>query len=224
MARIDTLNNFLADISDKFREKLGITGKIIHAEYDVKIDDVYEAGKTAEYERFWDCFLAPFKDGAAFAYTFADKGWNDNTLNIPLKHLPLKPTSTNYPFRGCSATTLPSIDFTNCENLNSTYGYARNAITIGTVILRSDGTNSFTNTFTYCDELENITFDGVIGASISFGRSPKLSIESVDNITDHLKDLTGATAQTITFHPTVGNALTDTQKSNIQSKNWSAVY
>lgn len=44
MARIDTLNNFLLDIANKFRDKLGITGKIEHIDYDTKIDEVYEAG------------------------------------------------------------------------------------------------------------------------------------------------------------------------------------
>ena len=44
MARIDTLQNFLTDIADKFRTKLGTTSEIIHSEYDTKIDEVYDKG------------------------------------------------------------------------------------------------------------------------------------------------------------------------------------
>ena len=72
--------------------------------------------------------------------------------------------------------------------------------------------------------MKEVRFEGVIGKAISFAPCMELSSASIDNIIEHLQDLTGATAQTITFAATVGNALTDTQKSNIQSKNWSAVY
>lgn len=183
---------------------------------------VYDAGKNAEYDRFWDCFLLPFS-GGAFAYTFADKGWNNETLNIPLKYLPLKPTSTNYSFRGCAATIIPSMDFNNCENLNYTYAYARSATTIGTVILRADGTNVFTSSFYYCEALVDITFEGVINSNIAFTQSSNLSSKSVDNITEHLADLTGISAKNITFNKSVVAKLTDTQRAAIQNKNWDIV-
>lgn len=219
MARIDTLNNYLLDIANKFREKLGITSKIDHVDYDNKIDDVYDAGKTAEYERFWENALSS-KTNASFEYTFADSVWNDETLRIPSKYLPLKPKATNYMFRYCDATVLPSVDFTECRELKYTYAYARSAITIGAVILKEDGTNTFTTTFTYCDDLQNITFEGVIGNSLSFGRSPKLSSESIDNIIEHLKDLTGTTPQTLTLHSTPASKITEAQAKRISDKNW----
>lgn len=176
------------------------------------VPKVYDAGKTAEYDRLWDN-LTVNGTRKGYDYAFCGEGWNDDIFNIPLKYLPLKPTNAQYMFRGCSATVIPSVDFTNCSTLNLTYGYARDAITIGTVKLRSDGTNTLTNPFTYCDELQNITFDGVIGNSLSFGRSSKLSSESIDNIIDHLADLTGATAQTITFNSSSGTILNGNYKN-----------
>lgn len=229
MARIDTLKNFLTDIADKFREKLGTTEEIIHAEYDTKIDEVYNIGKTVEYERFWSYFL---NEGQRedFNYALCGDGWNDHTLNIPSIFLPLKPTTSQYIFRYCGATVIPSIDFTNCATLNNTYAYARNAVTIGVVILKPDGTNIFTNAFNYCDDLVHISFEGVIGTSISFSRSSKLSSESIDNIIDHLKDLTGATTQTITFHSSSGTILNEaykdegvTKREKITSLGWDVV-
>ena len=180
---------------------------------------VYDAGKTAEYDRFWENFLTPLQNGA-FAYTLADKGWNDDTLNIPPKFLPLKPTSTNYVFRGCAASYIPSMDFTDCDNLNVTYAYARNAVTIGTVILRSNGTNTFSSSFNYCDALVDIDFDGVINDNIAFPQSSKLSSESVDNIIEHLADLTGQSAKTIAFHASVNSKLTTAQIEALGAKNW----
>lgn len=184
---------------------------------------VYESGKNEERERFWYGALNN-KQNVAFEYTFADSVWNDVTLDIPEKYLPLKPSSTNYMFRSCGATVLPSVDFTGCETLRYTYSYARNAVTIGTVILRDDGTNVFSNTFSSCDDLVNITFDGVIGDSVTFASSRYLSSDSVDNIIEHLADLTGKQAETLTFHSAVGNKLTDTQKTAIQNKNWDLAY
>lgn len=80
MARIDTLKNFLTDIADKFRAVLGTTDAIPHSEYDTKIDEVYEVGKQAEYDRFWD----NFQDNGnrkIYWYGFASPGWNQETLN-----------------------------------------------------------------------------------------------------------------------------------------------
>jgi endonuclease I len=48
--------------------------------------------------------------------------------------------------------------------------------------------------------------------------------DSVQSIVDALKDLTGATAQTLTFHADVGGKLTDAQKATITAKNWTLVY
>jgi uncharacterized protein related to proFAR isomerase len=79
-------------------------------------------------------------------------------------------------------------------------------------------------TFKNCDELQNITFDGVIGVSIDFSQSSKLTNASVQSAIDYLKDLTGATAKTLTLHATVGAKLTQAQKDAISAKNWTLVY
>ena len=219
MARTDKLKHFLVDIADKIRSKLGTTEPIPHEEYDSKIEEVYEAGKIAEYKNFWRKALV-HKENTAFEYTFSDTFWNDDTLQIPEEYLPLKPSSTNYMFRSCGATVLPTIDFTGCETLRYTYSYARNAVTIGTIILRDDGTNVFSNTFSSCDALVNITFEGVIGDSVSFASSRYLSNESINNIIEHLADLTGKDSETLTFYSGIASKLTTEQTNAIAAKNW----
>ena len=75
--------------------------------------------------------------------------------------------------------------------------------------------------FYHCYALKNISFvAGCIKKSISFAQSDKLTDESIQSIIDGLADLTGQTAQTITFHPDVKNKLTEEQIASVTSKNW----
>ena len=79
-------------------------------------------------------------------------------------------------------------------------------------------------TFGHMAYLKNLTIEGTIGTSIGFPQSNLLTAESVQSVIDHLKDLTGQTAQTLTFHATVGGNLTAAQKAAITAKNWTLVY
>ena len=79
--------------------------------------------------------------------------------------------------------------------------------------------------FEYAEGLEDIEFvPNTIKINIAFKQSSKLSDKSIQSIIDGLADLTGQTSQTLTFHSTVGNKLTDTQKATITAKNWTLVY
>lgn len=59
-----------------------------------------------------------------------------------------------------------------------------------------------------------------IHKSIDFVLQKNLTDETVQNIIDGLADLTGQTAQTLTFHSTVKAKLTEAQIATITSKNW----
>jgi hypothetical protein len=50
------------------------------------------------------------------------------------------------------------------------------------------------------------------------------SDETIQSFVDGLADLTGQTAQTVTWHANIGQKLTEEQKANIFSKNWTSVY
>ena len=90
-------------------------------------------------------------------------------------------------------------------------------------LIVSENTHFSNTTFDNASYLKNITFEGEIGMSINFKWSP-LTTESVQSIIDHLKDLTGLTAQTLTLKAIVGANLTDEQKATITAKNWTLVY
>lgn len=60
-------------------------------------------------------------------------------------------------------------------------------------LLRVKRETIYNSTFSMCDSLENITFEGEIGQNISFADCPKLSTASIVNIFEHLSDSQSAT-------------------------------
>lgn len=56
MSKLNNLTDFLTSLAGKFRSKLGTTGAINPQDFDSKVDEVYEKGKSDEYDRFWDTF------------------------------------------------------------------------------------------------------------------------------------------------------------------------
>lgn len=78
----------------------------------------------------------------------------------------------------------------------------------------------FSGTF----NLVEVRFKGEIKYNLVISSSPNLSDTTIQNIIEHLADLTGDTAQTLTLHSTAGNKLTEEQKAAITAKNWTLVY
>lgn len=186
--------------------------------------------RNEAYDAFWDAIQ---HNGNRLSYAFTFNSWPDEMYN-PKYPIVCDGSSfyngidSNYAAWGVFAysniidtkvpititNTRADAVFDNCKEL---------------IIIRSLALNNvmrFSNTFRNCIALEevNLTADSVIGASIPFAQSPLLTTASVDSIIHALKDLTGATAQTLTFHATVGGKLTEEQKATISAKNWTLVY
>lgn len=87
------------------------------------------------------------------------------------------------------------------------------------------GCGNCTSPFPNSISLEELEFkQGTIPKNIQFNNQPNLTDASIQSIIDGLADLTGQTAQTLTFHKTVGAGLTQAQKAAITAKNWTLVY
>lgn len=134
-------------------------------------------------------------------------------------------TDITYMFGYCSALcNIPTIDCTGLTTASAhVFANMWNTNTMIEKLIVND-TVTYSNWFVNTTGLVEIRFEGVIGHDIAFPNASALSTESVQSIIDHLKDLTGATAQTLTLHADVGAKLTDTQKSTITAKNWQLVY
>lgn len=118
-------------------------------------------------------------------------------------------TIGNYTFENAVVSRLPELDMTkgtftcfvrNCKQL----------VTIDKIIVSDAGDQPFTQTFNACNVLKNITFEGVIGRSISFPHSP-LTVESMKSIISCLKDYSTESPFTYTL------TLKDSSKTALQA-------
>lgn len=239
------VNEKMTAIADAIRSKTGGTDKLGLDGMASSVEDVYDKGKQAEHDAFWDVYqVNGTRQG--YTYAFSNSGW-DNAIFKP--KYDIKPTgscacmfqnSSIRNFDECGVTIdfskgtnfnnlfyycwdlreLPTIDCTNCTALIGVFGQCGSLKKIGCFKIRQDGSNTFTSPFLACKKLEDITIDGVIGSNISFGDAPLLITASVQSIITSLKDLTGGTAQTLTLHADVKAKLTDAQRAQITAKNW----
>lgn len=183
---------------------------------------VYEAGRQAEYEEFWNEYLQN-GERTDFGYAFAGKGWSDNNFK-PNRNMVV--SVSNYMFHSTRIKNLKAhleklgitMDFSKCTNF--TYAFAWAAITdIGVVDIRSltsnlqyfvygntnlvnfeklivSENNKFSDTAFYnASNLEEIRFEGVIGQNgLNMQWSKKLSHDSLVSIIEHLStDTSGLT-------------------------------
>ncbi len=131
-----------------------------------------------------------------------------------------KATSVTNMFSYANVTRLPVLDFSSAAQMTTPFNQCQRLHTIDKVILKADGSQTVGAICNWCTNLVEIRFEGKIGTNVTFAHSSKLSTLSVLSIVAALKDLTGQTAQTVTFHQTVKTALTDGQKAAIAAKNW----
>lgn len=190
--------------------------------YDNGYNEGLEAGKQAEYDKFWDTWQ---QNGNRTSYIacFAGQAWTDELYN---PKYPINATSNAgemFKYSQITSTKVPIV--TDLGYTTSVFQGCTKLKTIPSLKV-TERNQTFSVWFNDCRALEEINFteDSVIANSISFFQSPLLNTASVNGIINALKDLTGATAQTLTFHATVGGNLTDEQKAAISAKNWALVY
>lgn len=185
---------------------------------EVKADGIAE-GRQAEYDAFWDVFQN-YGNPTNYYFKFSYDSWTDENFN-PKYPIVCNATTTGgmslfHNNKAITDTKVP-IEVTG-STAGSMFYQMDNLVTVRKLKVHESVT--FTSTFLYCKNLANITFDGVIGQSIDFAISP-LTAESVQSLIDHLKDLTGQTAKTVTFSSAVRGNLTDAQATEIWERNWS---
>ena len=190
------------------------------------VPKVYEAGKQAERDSFWDTFLSKGQANSYY-YAFAYNRFTDETFNPTYDIVGNSANSSvqNMFYNTTKITdTKVTIDARNTNHIGGLFYKASNLKTVRKIIIDSGVESGGNNAFYGCSSLENIAFEGEIAQNVSFGDSPLLSDASVDNIIEHLKDLTGATSQTLTVHETVYNKMVANGKDAlVTAKNWALV-
>ncbi len=149
---------------------------------------VFDAGKQAEYDAFWDGFQSYGAPSSNLAYRFYK--WRDGYYNP--KH-PFKVQGVNTVSRMFSYTditdTKVDIDFsgsTTSSNKSAVFEYGRNLKIIRKVIVNE--LIPYGGWFVGCTALEEIRFEGTIANDINFADCENLTLESLRSIVDALKD------------------------------------
>ena len=185
----------------------------IAEKFEVIADAVYEKGKQAEYDRFWDSYQ---ENGNKRFYGYAFAYWNDEVFKPKYTIMTdVNANRSNFMFGYATLTEIMTPLYFYDTTSNSTFYYCNKCVKIG------DDTGGgiwvtrnrlYTSNFATCKVLEEIRFldynekgeyvPSEIGNSISFSDCSLLSVASMKNIINHLVNLKqeGLTSQTLTFH------------------------
>ena len=189
-------------------------------------DEGYADGKQAEYDAFWDAYQ---DNGNRNVYVdgFIREGWNEVTYN------PKYPiVGGTYGFQSMYSNshivdTKVETILRGTGTLRATFNGCGLLKRIHSLVLEVPVTDA-ANCFNSCEDLEEINIscvgNGCIDADLNLSACSNLTNGSVDNILNALKDLSGQTAKTITFHKDMESKVTPNQKQAISAKNWTLVY
>lgn len=211
---------------------------------------VFDAGKRAEYDRFWDDYQQNGNrtdytngfGGCWSAETFKPKySMRPTTAYMMLRYMRAKVdlvehlkslgvtldfsncTNFQYTFYGSQFTRVGVIDISkaNNNNVQTMFGSCGNLETVDRLIVNE---NQVINFFSSASSLTNLKIEGVIGQNVDIHHSP-LSVESMKGIFSCLKDYsaTGGT-HTVTFKADRETLLTDEEKSAATEKGWTLVW
>lgn len=195
MARTDTLKNFLTDIADKFREKLGIEGVINHSDYDTKIDDVYDKGVSDGKEDEKNDFVNNYIDSKNGEFSYAFYRWTDDFYK-PTKNIVASVVDSMYSYSTITDTLVDiTLTGTSC---GSAFYMANRLVKIKNLILNND-TEFVSTVFRNCGALIDLTIsgNGKIITSITLQYSKQLDGKSIESVVKALSPT--VTGQAITL-------------------------
>ena len=225
------LINTLTDIGNAIREKTGVTDLIPLKEMAGAIKNIVSGQNPFEYATKPTnvYLLSVFPEGSEFEINlpvatditgifWATKG---------LKKITVRGNEAgNLVMIDNAFRELPSVETVDLSGFNCKVQRAHTSFYLSKKLKNILGTLDFSkaagynNPFGYCEALEEVRFKAnSIKFSISFANSSKLSSDTVQSIIDGLA--TVETARTLTLHSSI--VLTDEQKAQISSKNWTLV-
>lgn len=213
----------------------------IAEKFEVIANAVYEKGLSDKESEFWE---AVTNKGERTYYSSAFSYWGTiEYIRPPYKIKPigsaqglcyycssLKKVESDY--FDLSGSTNQGTIFARCSNLeeiediklpkgdyNQAFIYCEKLKKIALITV--DENTKFNSSFSLCSSLEYIRFDGVIGQDISFKDSPLLTIQSLNNIIDHLKEFPSPNSANITLHANSKALLGTEGLERILAKGWS---
>ena len=185
---------------------------------------VYEAGKQAEYDRFWEVFQKSGKR-SGYGYAFYSDNFSDECYNPKYPIIARGSQSASCMFSYNKSITDTKVDILvdgTSSNTNMMFYNATNLRTIKKLLF-AETTTIPSNTFSNTTSLENLVVEGVIGVSINLSSSPKLTHDSLMSIINCLKDYSADTSGTV-YKLTLGGTnlakLTEAETEIVYQKGW----
>lgn len=162
---------------------------------------VFNAGKKAEYDSFWDAFQ---NNGKANCYTnHYRNGWNADCFNP--KYPIIIPDNISTVFSKCTWLIEIKVPVHILGRTQQIFYQCSNLKSLSKLVVTEDTT--FLNMFVDCTALENLAIEGTIANAFYIADCDKLSKASIESVISHLSDTT--TGLTATFSTTAkSNAFT----------------
>lgn len=153
---------------------------------------VYDMYTTATTEMFWNSYITNLKGILEKQGVVLDTSGSGNIYQIMRDS-----KITHSPTISCLGVTIITQSFYGCRDLISLK-----------LVLKADGTNTFSTPFAYCESLVDLEVEGVIGANdFNLRWSTKLSRASIESVINALSTTT--TGLSVTLSETaVNNAFT----------------
>ena len=222
-------------------------GEVYEIDGDDRYDEGFDAGKQAEYDAFWDVYQQN-GTRLDHLGAFAGVGWSNGNFKPKYDIKPSATymmfrgalisgdlvdalsklgvsldfsecTDVRYTFMSSQITRLGVIDLSSATLTENMFNGARQLRTIDKLILKADGSQTFSSFFNNTSALENITIEGFIGNNISFSSCTKLTHDSLMSIINHLQ-----TKSSGSFVLTLGTRnigeLSDAEKAIATEKGW----
>lgn len=218
-----SVNEKMTAIADAIRKNTGGTTPLTLDDMASGVNEVYEAGKKSEYDKFWDSCQ---DNGKRWNYEMAFAGQNWKPDNFKPKY-PMKPRNAlrmfyRSSYLTCDITEVADIDFSDAPSLEQTFqNFMGTRIGVLDIRKASSITNMVANcsnlvkidkiivdeslpsalSFASDSKLENVIIEGEIVKNVSAGACP-LTVESLKSIITALKDNTGTAEEyqyTVTF-------------------------
>ena len=139
------LKEYLTNIANAIRSKLGTEDKLNAQDFADKINEVYDKGRTDEWSDFWDDFQENGNrisyEGAFGCYIDAKSYWSDVTFN---PKYPIITNSAHRLFKGTKITDLTKklkecgvyLDVSNAKDINQAFGYSSSILTVPELDIR----------------------------------------------------------------------------------------
>lgn len=243
------LKEYLSTLANAIRSKLGTTEKINAQDFAEKIMSIPSGGGDDFWNVYQDNGNRTDYNGA-----FAGIGWTDKTFTPKHDIKPTTATNLFYYAKNiknlkqmlidagvvldtsnCTSMNnfiqsadyvshLPEISTVSCATLSQFLHWNTVLTNFDKLILKSDGSQTFSSSFGGLNNLKEIRIEGLFGVSVNLQNSSKLTNDSAISIIMHLKNYKGTTNENkfkLTLSETVWTNLETTTPPD-GCENWKA--